>query len=43
MSISETILVALFVMAVVIAVLCMLWVIIKIFSFIIREIEKNKY
>lgn len=42
LSISETVLVALFVMAVVFTVLGILWVIIKIFSFIIRGIEENK-
>lgn len=42
MAISETILVALFVMAVVFTVLGILWVIIKIFSLIIGRIEQSK-
>lgn len=42
MSGFETILVALFVMAVVFAVLGVLWGIIRIFSFIIKKIETSK-
>ncbi len=42
MSITETILVALFVMAVVFTVLGSLWFLIKIFSFIINNLEKKK-
>ena len=41
MSISESILTALFVMAVVFAVLGILWGIIRLFSSIIRSIEKK--
>lgn len=39
MSISESILIALFVMAVVFAVLGILWAIIRLFSLIIRKVE----
>ncbi len=42
MAISQSILVALFCMAVVFAVLGMLWAIIRIFSLIINLIENNQ-
>ena len=41
MAISQSILVALFCMAVVFSVLAMLWAIIRIFSLIINAIENN--
>ncbi|WP_442871705.1 OadG family protein [Anaerocolumna sp. MB42-C2] len=41
MSLSESILIALFCMAVVFSVLCMLWAIIRVFSLIIINIEKR--
>lgn len=42
MPLSESLLVALFTMAVVFAVLILLWVIIRLFSSMIRVIERDK-
>lgn len=41
MAVSQSVLVALFVMAVVFSVLCILWGIVKVFSLIIKGIEKK--
>ncbi len=42
MPVSESILVAVFCMAVVFAVLILLWAIIRVFSYLIRGLEKGR-
>lgn len=42
MQLSESILIALFLMAVVFSVLCILWALIRVFSMIIMKLDNNR-